>query len=122
MISRLVWKFDKRFFILALLFLVTFNLISVSTVAFATDDATTTTQTDAIEIPADIGIGKIEIGKAIKVDGVTFPFTFIDGMLLNDGTRKIVVDGKTYNASVSTKPLDQRLNSSLESYTFVLDS
>jgi len=121
-ISRLVWKFDKRFFILALLFLVTFNLISVSTVAFATDDATTTTQTDAIEIPADIGIGKIEIGKAIKVDGVTFPFTFIDGMLLNDGTRKIVVDGKTYNASVSTKPLDQRLNSSLESYTFVLDS
>ena len=58
MISRLVWKFDKRFFILALLFLVTFNLISVSTVAFATD-ATTTTQTDAIKIPANIGIGKI---------------------------------------------------------------
>jgi len=120
-ISRLVWKFDKRFFILALLFLVTFNLISVSTVAFATD-ATTTTQTDAIKIPANIGIGKIEIGKAIKVDGVTFPFTFIDGMLLNDGTRKVAVDGKTYNVTVSTKPLDQRLNSSLESYTFVLDS
>ena len=122
MISRLVWKFDKRFFILALLFLVTFNLISVSTVAFATDAATTTTQTDAIKIPANIGIGKIEIGKAIKVDGVTFPFTFIDGMLLNDGTRKVAVDGKTYNVTVSTKPLDQRLNSSLESYTFVLDS
>jgi len=120
-IPRLVGKFDKRF-VLMFLLLITFNLIFISSVAFATDAATATTQVSTVKLPANLGIGKIEIDKAIKVDGVDFPFTFIDGMLLEDGIRKITVDGKTYNVSVNTTPLDKRLKASLESYTFVLDS
>lgn len=121
MIPRLVGKFDKRF-VLMFLLLITFNLIFISSVAFATDAATATTQVSTVKLPANLGIGKIEIDKAIKVDGVDFPFTFIDGMLLEDGIRKITVDGKTYNVSVNTTPLDKRLKASLESYTFVVDS
>lgn len=121
MIPRLVGKFDKRF-VLMFLLLITFNLIFISSVAFATDAATATTQVSTVKLPANLGIGKIEIDKAIKVDGVDFPFTFIDGMLLEDGIRKITVDGKTYNVSVNTTSLDKRLKASLESYTFVLDS
>ncbi|HOQ39103.1 MAG TPA: hypothetical protein PKI14_00160 [Fervidobacterium sp.] len=107
---------------LALIVLLTtmIYLISTNSVAFAAE--ITINDTAVPKIPNNLGIGKIEIGKPIKVDGKTFPFTFIDGMLLEDGFRKIDVDGQMYNVTVDTSPLELRLNSSVESYTFVLDS
>lgn len=55
-------------------------------------------------IPLKLGIKKIELNKTIKVDGQNYPYTFLDGMLLKDGARKITIDNKMYTVEVKTQP------------------
>ncbi|MGQ9856556.1 MAG: hypothetical protein ACUVQF_07450 [Fervidobacterium sp.] len=102
-----------------LLLTTTLIMLFISVVGLPATDSTSQT---TLKIPAKLGIQKIDIEKNIKVDGKNYPFTFLDGMLLADGTRKITIDNRTYTIQVKTVPDQVKATGSVEYYTFVLES
>ncbi|MFN4200240.1 hypothetical protein [Fervidobacterium gondwanense] len=101
-----------------LLLITTLLMLFISVVGLPATDSTSQT---TLKIPAKLGIQKIDIEKNIKVDGKNYPFTFLDGMLLADGTRKITIDNRTYTIQVKTMPDPVKADGSVEYYTFVLE-
>ncbi|MGC9797199.1 hypothetical protein MNL76_09120 [Fervidobacterium riparium] len=102
-----------------ILLLTTLLMLFISVVGLPATDSTSQT---TLKIPAKLGIQKIDIDKNIKVDGKNYPFTFLDGMLLTDGTRKITINNRTYTIQVKTMPDPVKADGSVEYYTFVLES
>ncbi len=75
-----------------------------------------------VVLPSKIGIERIDLEKTLRIDNKNYPFTFIDGMMLEDGRRLITIDNKTYTIQVKTLPDDVRLNGVTEAYTYVFES
>lgn len=101
----------RKSFVYKLLILTIFTFFA-SSVVYAAEAS--------LSIPSKLGIKKIELNKTIKVDGKNYPYTFLDGMLLKDGERKITIDNKTYTVEVKTQPDKESIEvtQSLYAYTF----
>lgn len=89
------------------------TLISVitSSVVFATGEL--------LKLPSKLGVEKIDINKTFKIDGKTYQFTFLDGMLIDDGTRKITIDGKDYSVEVRTSPDKELIEITTSPYAYM---
>ncbi|MGB9615302.1 MAG: hypothetical protein ACP5KD_03505 [Fervidobacterium sp.] len=101
------------------LFILVFTLLTlISSVGFSTEDTNIPTN-----IPNKLGIGKVELNKqslSIKIDNKVYPFTFLDGMLIEDGERKVKIGDKTFVINVKTRPdnVPVQIAPSLYVYTF----
>ncbi len=92
-----------------------FALISVitSSVVFATGEL--------LKLPSKLGVERIYINKTFKIDGKTYQFIFLDGMLIDDGTRKVTVDGKDYSIEVKTLPNKETIEIATSPYTYTFN-
>jgi len=92
-----------------------FALISVitSSVVFATGEL--------LKLPSKLGVERIDISKTFKIDGKNYQFTFLDGMLIDEGVRKVTIDDKDYKIEVKTLPDKENIEITTSPYVYMFN-
>lgn len=75
-----------------------------------------------LHLPTVIGTKRFDVGKKFLVNGKEYQFTFLDGMLLEDGSFSVKVDGKDYKITIDTTPPEGRISALTEGFSFVSDT
>jgi len=75
-----------------------------------------------VRIPEFIGATRFDVGKKFLLNGKEYQFTFLDGMLLEDGTYSLKIDGKDYKVTIDTTPPEGRISPRMEGLSFVSDT
>ncbi|MEN3043096.1 MAG: hypothetical protein ABDH59_07380 [Fervidobacterium sp.] len=76
---------------------------------------------ESLRLPPKIGVEKIEIDKPFNLDGKKYYFSFLDGMLIDDGVRRVTIDGKDYLVEVRTSPQKDTIEISTSPYAYMFN-